>query len=343
MMFNKNTLTLFSIVFMASSLNTFSQTHANFHILKSYPLSGDGGWDYLTVEAKEKIVYASHGNEVNILNIETGKEIGKITNTIGVHGIVLVNSLGKGYVSNGRDNSCTVFDIKTNKELKKIITGANPDAIFYDNFSKKIFTCNGRSEDASVIDPITDKVVATIPLGGKPETAVSNGKGLIFVNIETTNEVVVFDAKTYKIKNRYKLEGGEEPSGLAIDLVTNRLFVGCGGNHQMIVMDALTGRNLAKFNIGDCDGVVFDPIYKQAYSSNREGTITIIKEVNANKFEFVKNIETEFGCRTIALNPINHHLFTLTAKTEAVAPTKENPRPWSKIVPGTFHVLEIGE
>lgn len=330
-------------ILSAFGLNAFSQSHTNFQVVKNHPLTGDGGWDYLTVNAKTKTVYVSHGNEVNVLNLETGKEVGKITNTIGVHGIELVNSLGKGYVSNGRDNSCTVFDIKTNKELKKITTGANPDAIFYDDFSKKIFTCNGKSEDASVIDPITDKVVATIPLGGKPETAVSNGKGLIFVNIETTNEVVVFDAKTYQIKSRYKLEGGEEPSGLAMDLATNRLFVGCGGNQQMIIMDALTGKNLAKFKIGDCDGVVFDPIYKQAYSSNREGTITIIKEVNANKFEFVKNIKTEFGCRTIALNPINHHLFTSTAKTEPVKPTNENPKPRPRVLPGTFHVLEIGE
>ncbi len=341
-MFSKKILVSFYVL-SAFSFNAFSQSHPNFHVVKNYPLTGDGGWDYLTVNTQTKTVYISHGNEVNVLSLETGKETGKINNTTGVHGIVLINSLGKGYTSNGRDNSCTVFDIKTNSELRKIQTGQNPDAIFYDDYSKKIFTCNGKSEDASVIDPITDKVVATIPLGGKPETAVSNGKGLIFVNVETTNEVVVFDAKTYKIKSRYKLEGGEEPSGLAMDVITNRLFVGCGGNQQMIIMDALTGKNLAKFNIGDCDGVAFDPIYKQAYSSNREGTITIIKEVNANKFEFVKNIETEFGARTIALNPVNHHIFVSTAKTEPVTATTENPRPRPKVVSGTFHVLEIGE
>ncbi|MBK0381795.1 hypothetical protein I5M32_02380 [Pedobacter sp. SD-b] len=342
-MLKKNILASLSILLMATSLSSYAQNVSNYHVIKSFPINGDGGWDYLTVDAPNKTVYVSHGNEVNILNIETGKEIYTIKNTIGVHGIVLVKSLNKGYISNGKDNSCTVFDIKTNETLKKIETGANPDAIFYDDYSKKIFTCNGKSEDATVIDPITDKVVATIPLGGKPETAVSNDKGLVFVNIETTNEVVVFDAKTYQIKHRYKLEGGEEPSGLAIDLSTNRLFVGCGGNQQMIVMDALTGKNLAKFQIGDCDGVAFDPMYKNAYSSNREGTITVVKEENANKFELVKNIETEFGARTIALNPITHHLFVSTAKTEAVKPTDQNPRPRPRILPGTFHVLEIGE
>ena len=325
------------------SLDAFSQNKSGLHIVKKHAIKGNGGWDYVTVDAAGKKIYVSHGSQVNILSTVTGDSLGVISNTNGVHGIVLVKPLGKGYTSNGKDNNCTVFDLKTNAEIGKITVGTNPDAIFYDEFSKKVYVFNGRSNDASVIDPATDKVVATIPLGGKPETGVSDGKGKIFVNSETTNEVVVINAKTYKVENRYKINNGDEPSGLAIDRVSGRLFIGCGGNQTMVVMDAANGKNLTKFKIGDCDGVVFDPALKMAYSSNGEGTVSVIKELTANKFEFVENIATEKGARTIGIDERTHHLFLPTAQTEPVAPTPQNAHPRPKVVAGTFHVIELGK
>jgi YVTN family beta-propeller protein len=319
-----------------------AQQKTGFHILKKHNIASSGGWDYITVDSQNKKMYVSHGTQVNILSI-TGDSIGVIEKTNGVHGIALATPFGKGYTSNGRDNSCTVFNLKTDKPEGTIPVGTNPDAIFYDNFSKKIFVFNGRSNDATVIDPATDKVLATIPIGGKPETGVSDEKGKIFVNSETTNEVVVINAKTLKVENRYKIDGGEEPSGLAIDPLTNRLFVGCGGNQTFVVMDATNGKNLAKFPIGNCDGVAFDPALKLAYSSNGEGTLSVIREVNAGKFEFVENIPTEKSARTIALDLNTHHVFLPAAQTEAVAPTAENAHPRPKIVPGSFHVIEIGK
>jgi YVTN family beta-propeller protein len=334
-------LALFVIAF--ASLNTSAQTKTGLHILKKHPIKSGGGWDYVTVDAANKKIYVSHGTQVNILSTATGDSIGVIPNTNGVHGIALVKDLNKGYTSNGRDNSCTVFDLKTNALLGKITVGTNPDAIFYDEFSKKVYAFNGRSSDASVIDPATDKVVATIPLGGKPETGVSDGKGKIFVNSETTNEVVVIDANTYKVINRYKINEGDEPSGLAIDRATNRLFIGCGGNATMVVMDATNGKNLAKFKIGDCDGVAFDPALKLAYSSNGDGNMSVIKEVNANKFVFVENIPTEKSARTIGIDLTTHHLFLPAAQMEATAPTAENAHPRAHMIAGTFHIIEIGK
>jgi YVTN family beta-propeller protein len=325
------------------SINASSQSKTGFHVIAKHPIKSSGGWDYITIDAAGKKMYVSHGSQVNILSTATGDSIGVIPNTNGVHGIALIKSLGKGYTSNGRDNSCTVFNLKTNAEIGKIAVGTNPDAIFYDEFSKKIYTCNGRSKDASVIDPTTDKVVATIPLGGKPETAVSDGKGKIFVNSETTNEVVVINANTYKVIARYKINGGDEPSGLAIDQVTKRLFVGCGGNATMVVMDATNGKNLAKFKIGDCDGVVFDTKLKLAYTSNGDGNISVIKEVNANKFVFVENIPTEKSARTIGIDELTHHLFLPAAKMEATPPTAENAHPWPHMIAGTFHIIEVGK
>jgi YVTN family beta-propeller protein len=323
--------------------NAIAQNKTGLHVLAKHAIKSNGGWDYVTVDAAGKKIYVSHGDQVNILSATTGDSIGIIPNTNGVHGIVLVKDLDKGYTSNGRKNNCTVFNLTTNVELGKIAVGTNPDAIFYDEFSKKVYAFNGRSNDASVIDPFTDKVIATIPLSGKPETGVSDGKGKIYVNSETTNEVVVIDANTYKVINRYKINGGEEPSGLAIDRVTKRLFIGCGGNATLVVMDATNGKNLAKFKIGDCDGVAFDPALKLIYSSNGDGNMSVMKEVNPNKFLFVENIPTEKSARTIGIDLTTHHLFLPAAQMEASAPTAENAHPRPHMIAGTFHLIEIGK
>ncbi|MCS3735868.1 YncE family protein [Mucilaginibacter dorajii] len=320
-----------------------AQQKTGFKVLASYPVKSSGGWDYITVDGAAKLVYTSHGSQVNILATTTGDSVGVFTDTKGVHGIALVKDLNKAYTSNGRANTVGVFDLKTNQLIKAIPVGTNPDAIFYDDHSKKVYAFNGRSKDATVIDVATDAVVATIPLGGKPETGVSDGKGKVFVNIEDTNEEVVIDAKTYKVINRWKLVDGDEPSGLAIDRKTNRLFIGCGGNKTMIVLNAITGTIVGKFPIGDCDGVAFDPTLKQAYSSNGEGTISVIRELSADKFVFVENIVTEPGARTIGLDETTHKLYLPTAKSIPAEPTADNPHPRPKQIPGTFHIIVVGK
>ncbi|MDA9555039.1 YncE family protein [Pelobium sp.] len=311
----------------------------NYHILRKDIIGGTGGWDYININPTNHQIYVSHGNRITVLNSLTGDSVGVVSPTLGVHGVTFINALGKGYTSNGRANTVSVFDLKTNKILSEIAVGQNPDAIFYDDFSKKIFTCNGRSSDASVVDPKTEKVVATIPLGGKPETAVSDGKGNIFVNIEDKSEVVQFDAKTYTIKNRWKLGKGEEPTGLEIDRSTNRLFVGCG-NKWMVVLDAKSGKILSQLAIGEgCDGIAFDQTKKLVFASNGEGTVTIVKELNANKFEVVQTVVSAVRARTITVDQESHKVYLPTA--EFAKPTSTNARP--ALIPGTFYVLEIGE
>lgn len=327
----------------AVTANRASAQKTGFSILKSHPINSSGGWDYITVNTANNRIYVSHVMQVNILDLATGDSVGVILDTKGVHGIAIVNELNKGYTSNGRSNNVSVFDLKTNQVLKQVPAGTNPDAIFYDDFSGKIYAFNGRSKDATVIDPATDEVVATIPLGGKPETGVSDGKGKVFVNIEDTNEELEIDAKSFKVLHRWKIASGDEPSGLAIDRKTMRLFIGCGGNKTMVVMDATNGKEVAKFAIGDCDGAGFDPVLKLAYTSNGDGNISVIREVNANKFVFVENIPTERGARTMTIDLNTHHLYLPTAKLEPVAPTTDNPHPRPKQIPGTFHVLEVGK
>src|ERR1700761_130965 len=314
----------------------FAQKKTGFHVLTDFPIHSTGGWDYITVDAANKKVYVSHGMQVNILDALTGDSVGVIPDTKGVHGIAIATDFNKGYTSNGRANNITVFDLKTLQVLKQLEAGTNPDAIFYDDFSKKVYAFNGRSKDATVIDVATDAVVATIPLGGKPETGVSDGKGKVFVNIEDTGEEVEIDAATFKVLNRWKLTGGEEPSGLAIDRKTERLFIGCGGNKTMIVLDAKNGNILGKFPIGRCDGMAFDPELKLAYSSTGEGTISVVRELSADKFEFVENIPTEAGARTIGVDVVTHKLYLPTAQTKPGEATTANPNPRPQQIPGTF-------
>jgi hypothetical protein len=165
----------------------------------------------------------------------------------------------------------------------------------------------------------------------------------VFVNIEDTGEEVEIDATTFKVLNRWKLEGGEEPSGLAMDRTTDRLFIGCGGNKTMIVLDATNGAILGKFPIGRCDGVGFDPGLKLAYSSNGEGTITVVRELSASKFEFVENITTEPGARTIGVDTYTHKIYLPTAQMKPGEPTTANPNPRPQQIPGTFHIVVVGK
>jgi DNA-binding beta-propeller fold protein YncE len=335
-------LLLFSVVIIVP-FKGWSQKTTGFKVLNDYKISSPGGWDYITVDGANKRVYVSHGTQVNVIST-TGDSIGYIPKTTGVHGIALVHELNKGFTSNGRSNSITVFDLKTLAVTGEIaLTAKNPDAIFYDDFSKKIITCNGGSHDLSFVDPVTEKAVATVQLGEKLETAVSDGKGKIFVNGEDNSTVHVVDATTFKEIANYKIDGGSSPSGLDIDRKTNRLFIACGDSKTMIVMDASNGKTVGKFPIGRSDGLVFDPALKIAYASNGEGTITAVRELSADKFELIENITTEPGARTIGIDLVTHHLFLPTAKTEPVAPTAENAHPRPKMVPGTFHVIEVGK
>jgi len=323
---------------LANPFHAIAQTKTGFHVIKDIPIASSGNWDYITVDGADKRIYTSHGNQINVLSTVTGDSIGYVP-AMGVHGIALVKSLGKGYISAGRANAVVVFDLKTFKVLATIPVGQNPDAIFYDDFSKKIMTCNGRSSDATFVDPATDKVVGTVPLGDKPETAVSDGKGKIFINGEGTSSMIVIDPMTYKEIARYKINGGQSPSGLDIDRKTNRLFLGCGDTKTMVVMDASNGKTIGTYPIGGTDGVVFDPGLKMAYASNNEGTISAIRELSADKFEFVENIVSEPSARTIGIDLVTHKLYLPAAKTEPAAPGGGRP----KQIPGTFHIIEVGK
>jgi len=312
---------------------------SNYKIARKIPVGGEGGWDYLNVDGKASRIYLSHTSTAVVVDIKTGNIIGSIPDTKGIHGIALAQEINRGYTSNGRDSSVTVFDLTTLKPIEKIkVTGANPDCIMYDAFSKTVFTFNGRSSNASVIDTKNNKVVATIPLDGKPEFAATDGKGNVFVNIENKSGVIdVINTKDFKVIQHWSIAPGEEPSGLALDNETHRLFSVCS-NKMMVITDALTGKVITTLPIGDrCDGVAFDPEKKLAFSSNGDGTMTVVQEVDANTFKVLANVQTMPGARTIAVDRISHHLYLPAAEFGASAQGQNRP----SIKPNTFMVLDI--
>jgi DNA-binding beta-propeller fold protein YncE len=251
---------------------------------------------------------------------------------------------GRGITTNGRSNNVTIFDLKTLKTIIELPTGKNPDALLYDKFSKRVFTFNHSDVTATAIDIAGGKVVGTIDLGGTAlEAGVTDENGTIFVNLEDASEIVSFDAKTLTIKNRWKISPCEEPTGLALDKKNKRLFSVCHSG-SMMVIDSEKGTIVAQVPIGKrVDGAAFDPKTKMAFSSNGEGSITVVQEVSANEFKVLETIKTEVGARTIALDQKTHHVFVSTAQYgETPAPTTENPNPRPKVVPGTFMVLEYG-
>jgi YVTN family beta-propeller protein len=330
---------LFSLPVIAAVLMTVSSSAQNavsYHVAKTFHIASSGGWDYIAVGPGNNRLYVSHGSQVNILDEKTGDSLGVIPNTAGVHGIAFVPSLGKGYTSNGRSNNITVFDLKTNQVLNQVATGQNPDAIMYDTYSKMIITCNGRSNDLTFIDPVTEKTTATIPVGGKPETAVSDGAGKLYVNIEDKNEIAVINTKTNTVENHWPLSPAEGPTGLAIDVVTKRLFAGC--DKLLVVLDITSGKVIDKLPIGDgCDGVAFDSSMKNIFASCGEGKLTVIHEDTANKFTVTSNVPTKKSARTLAVNESLHTVYLPAADMGTPAPGERR----APMIPGTFQVLVV--
>jgi DNA-binding beta-propeller fold protein YncE len=314
-----------------------------YHVTETYKLGGEGGWDYLLADPGMHRLYISRGTHVMVINADTGKSVGDIADTLGVHGIALASELGRGFTSNGREGTVSIFDIKTLATSNKVkVGGENPDAIIYDPATKRVFTFNGRSHDSTAIDAATGKVVGMIKLDGKPEFAASDGKGEVFVNIEDKSELTAIDANTLKVKNTWPLAPCTEPSGLAIDREHRRLFAGCD-NKMMAVVDADSGKVLATPAIGEgVDATRYDPGTGLAFASCGEGVLTVIKEDSPDKFSVLENVPTEKGARTMALNTKTHTVYTVTAKFgPPPAPTAENPHPYRSIVPDTFVVLVL--
>ncbi|MBS1524879.1 MAG: YncE family protein [Bacteroidetes bacterium] len=333
----KKPLLLATVLVVLFAATGYAQQAADYHIIKTFHIKSGGGYDYTTVDPTSNRLYVSHGTQVNVLDKATGDSLGVIQTEKDVHGIALVHSVNKGYITNGSANSVVVFDLKTFKVLGHVPAGQFADGILYDDFSNKVISCNGRGKSMTVIDPTTDKAVATIQLTGWPETAASDGKGRIYVNNAEKSEMDVIDAKTFKVIHNWPIAPGKSASGLAIDRQTMRLFAGCD-NQKLVVMDAMNGKVVTTLPIGDeCDAVGFDKPLKTIYSSNGDGTLTIIKELSADKYTVIKNLKTKEGARTQAVDQVSHLIYLPTGEFEPKKPGEFRP----KLKPGTFQVLVV--
>ena len=333
----KNIAIVFLVLLTTGLVHSTNVSKEAYKIANKIHLEGDEKWDYLFSDDQGGRLYVSHGSMVQVVDEAKGAVVGKITGLDGVHGIAIAPALNKGFISTKNDNSVTIFDTKTLKVIKKIeVTGKSPDAILFDSFSQKVFVFNGHSNNATVINAETNAIIATIAFEGNPEASATDGKGKIYVNLEDASKIAVINASTYKVENVWSITPGSEPTGLALDNETHRLFSVCA-NKLMVVVDSETGKVITTLPIGEkCDGAAFDPALKCAYSSNGEGTVTVVKEDSKDSFVVSETIKTQKGAKTITLNKQTHHIYLSSADFEAQTGTIK-----AKLIPNTFVVLDI--
>jgi DNA-binding beta-propeller fold protein YncE len=339
----KKQIGLFAAVLVVATV-AVAASAPGYHLVSTWKLGGEGGWDYLKADSDARRLYIARATRVIVVDLDSGKPVGEIPDTPGVHGIALAPEFEEGFTSNGRENTVSVFDLKTMKTRNKIKVGTRPDAIWYDPATKRVFTFNAGSQDATAIDAAKGEVVGTIPLGGKPEFAASDGKGEVFVNLEDKNQLFALDASKLTVKERWPLPGCDEPSGLSMDQKSRRLFVGCG-NKVMPIVNADDGQVVATLPIGGgVDATAFDAGTGLAFASCGEGVLTVVREDSSGKFSVAENVKTERGARTMAVDERTHRVYTVTAQFgPPPAPTADQPHPRPTILPDSFVVLVLGQ
>lgn len=325
-----------SLLFLAIGSATAAMAFAatpQYAVLQRHPLGGSGGWDYLTIDPAAHHLLIARNDRVMVVDTRDGRLAGEIPGMQHIHGIALVQKLRRGYVSDGAANNVHVIDLDTLKDLRNIpIDGQGPDAIVFDPASGHVLTMNGHSGNASVIDPVSDKAIANIALPGHPEFAVSDGSGHVYANIEDKSELARIDTRTNKVDAVWKLAPCDSPSGLAIDTQSRRLFSVCD-NQLMVVADADDGHQVATVPIGKGpDAARFDPATRLAYSSNHDGTLTIVHEDDADHYRVVANVPTQAGARTMALDQATHRVWLVAA---APAPRHTPVKDFTALVVGT--------
>jgi len=286
----------------------------SFHIVRKLPIPGKGSWDYLAIDEGARRLYVSHGTQVEVLDVDSGSIVGKISDTLGVHGIALAPDLQRGFISNGQASTITIFDLKTLKTLGTAATGKDPDAILYDSSTSRVFAFNGGAQSATVVSASDGKIAGTIPLEGDPEFAVADGNGTIFDNLESESMVAKINATSMKVEQRWPTAPCEAPSSMAIDRPNRRLFIGCRSK-VMAVMNADTGKVIATLPIGGhVDATAFDSDARLIFNSNGEGSVTVVRQEDPNTYSVVENVNTLPRAKTMALDAKTHQLFLSTAE-----------------------------
>jgi DNA-binding beta-propeller fold protein YncE len=319
-----------------------SEAHpGSYEVARTFPIGGEGRWDYAICDSASRRIYVTRQSHVQVVDESSGQVVADLKETQGCHGVALVADVGRAFVSNGQGNSVSVFDMKTANAIGTTPAGKGPDAILYDPASKRVLAFNGKSHDVTVIDataaPGPAAVLGQIPLDGKPEFAATDGTGHVFVNLEDKSAIAVIDPMVMKVTNVWKLVGGDEPSGMAIDTEHHRLFAGCG-NDVMAIVDSQTGKPLGMVPIGKgVDACGFDPGTGEAFASCGDGTLTVVKEDSAGKFAVEQTVKTRRGARTMALEPATHTIYLPTADFSDAPAGARRPAP----KPGSFMLVVV--
>jgi DNA-binding beta-propeller fold protein YncE len=340
--FSTIALALFIVPIGQAKAQDSTARYDKIHTIK---VGGEGGWDFIEVDAANRMLYITRGNRVVVVDLATEKVAGEIADTPGVHGVAFAPALNRGFTSNGGDSSVTAFDLKTLKTLGKIKANGRPDIIYYEPVSNRVLSFNHGSNDITAIDAGEMKIVGTLSAGGVPELAVSDEKGHVWVNLEDTSEIVQFDAKTLKVLNKFSLAPGEAPTGLAFDPKSRKLFSTCN-NKLLVIADADSGKVVQTLPIGPGpDGCVRDPSTGLIFaSSGGDGTVAIIREASPGKYEVAKTIKTQVSAKTIALDPTTHRLYLSAATPDTTPPEAGKAKAKGRrYAPDSFVVVVVGD
>ncbi|MFZ0733266.1 MAG: YncE family protein [Candidatus Sulfotelmatobacter sp.] len=307
---------------------------------KTFHIGGEGGWDYVTLDAENHRLYVPRSTHTMVLDADSGKTIADIPGQKHNHGVALVPEAGRGFITDG-SGSIVIFDLKSNAVLATIVARPDADGIIYDKASGLVLAVSGDDGVLMTLKPDADPKTATIDppidLGGKPEFLASDGAGKVYINLVDKDQVAVVDIKARKVLAHWPVAPGGTPVGLAIDTAGHRLFIGCRNPQKLIVMSTDDGKVLADLPIGTgVDATRFDG--HQAFASCRDGKLVVAGEVGG-KFEVEQTVATPLGARTMDIDAAAHKIYLPTAEFEPQKPG-ETGRP--KMKPGTFMIVVVG-
>ncbi len=318
-----------------------AESTAGYHLLKTIPLEGDGSQDYLAIDQPARRLYVSHGTEVDVIDLDTEKLVGKVTGMNGVHGIAFAPELGRGFISSGNTATVKIFDLKTLASIADVPTGTGPDGLLFEPVTRRLFSFNHRGKSLTVIDAVEGKPISTIDLGGQPEFPVSDGSGMVWDIIEDISTLIKMDAKTLEIVGRWPVAPGEGPSGMAFDPANRRLFIG-NNNQVLVVADADSGKIIANLPIGvHIDAEAYDAKSKLIFSANR-GTVTISHQDDKDHYSNVGTLATWPHANTLALDETTGKIYLAASQYQDEPPATPGAKPKSTKLPGTFSVLIYG-
>lgn len=323
-------------------LFAFPVSAQSYEITHTYNVGGDGSWDYVIPDAPNHRLFIGRQNRVMVVDMNTGRPIAEVAGINGAHGVALAPGTGHGFATSGNDSSVVMFDLKTFKTLGRIPAAEDADAIIYDHSSGRVFSFNGDANSTTVIDPKNGTLIANVALGGKPEYGQSARNGKIYVNLTDISQIVELDSKKLTVTRRWSTEGCKNPVSMAIDTRRQRLFSGCRSG-VMAVSDYKNGKVIATVPIGrGVDGAGYDPVKRDVYASNVDGTLTVIHQDTPDSYHVVENVQTAQGARNMGLDPATHRIYVVAAKFGPTPDsTAANPRRRAPVIPGSFFVMVV--